>query len=128
MKKIVFIEDELALQKTLGDFLRSQGFEVVSAYDGEEGFELVRKEKPGLVLLDLILPRLHGLDVLKAMRQDAALASIPVIILTNMDSKESVEQAVELGAKAYLVKTNYTLDEVLEKVKQVATDTSELPQ
>lgn len=119
MTKIVFIEDEPALQKTLGDFLREQGFAVISALDGEQGLAAVSREHPALVLLDLVLPRMHGLDVLASLQNNPALAAIPVIVLTNVESNESVERAIALGAKAYLVKTNYTLQEMLEKVKNV---------
>ncbi len=119
MAKIVFIEDEPALQKTLGDFLRSRGYTVVSALDGETGLRLIKSERPRLVLLDLILPRLHGLDVMEAMRADPHLKNIPVVVLSNVESSDSVERAVELGAKAYLIKTSYTLDEVVEKIKGV---------
>ncbi len=119
MAKILFIEDEPALQETLGDFLGEQGHAVLSALDGEAGLEMVRRERPDLVLLDLILPRLHGIELLERMRQDPATAGTPVIILTNLESAEEVRRAIELGAKAYLVKTNYTLDEVLEKIQSV---------
>ena len=119
MKKILFIEDESALQQTLGDFLRQQGYAVISALDGEAGLEAIRKERPDLVLLDLILPKKHGMDVFREMHADPATASIPVIVLSNVESSDTVRQALELGAKAYLVKTNYSLDEVLEKVKTV---------
>lgn len=117
MKKILFIEDEPALQKALGDFLRGQGYEVTAALDGEAGANALRRERPDLVLLDLVLPKKHGLEVLAEMRANPALALIPVIVLTNVETEDALVQAVELGAKAYLVKTGYALDEVLEKVK-----------
>ncbi|MBI4132421.1 MAG: response regulator [Candidatus Sungbacteria bacterium] len=119
MKKILFIEDEPALQQTLGDFLKEQGYEVIPALDGEAGFAAIRSERPDLILLDLILPKKHGFDVFREMRGDPELAAIPVIVLTNVESGDAIKQASELGAKAYLVKTNYSLDEVLEKVKGV---------
>lgn len=119
MPKILFVEDEPALQKALGDFLRQEKFEVIAALDGEQGLAMARRERPDLVLMDLILPRKRGLDVLAEMKTDPLLAQIPVIVLTNVESNDAVEKAVELGAKAYLVKANYRLDEVLEKVKSV---------
>lgn len=119
MAKIVFIEDEPNLQKTLATFLIAQGYEVFAELDGEAGLAAVRREHPDLVLLDLILPRKHGLEVLEDIRKDPAIAAIPVIIITNMESSDAVERAVELGAKAYLVKTNYALEEVLAKIKNV---------
>lgn len=117
MAKILFIEDEPALQKVLGDFLQRQGYEVTAALDGAEGLDAARRDRPDLILLDLVLPRLSGLEVLERFREDSNLAAVPVIVLTNVESNEAVEQAVGLGAKAYLVKTNYRLEEVLEKVK-----------
>ena len=118
-KTVLFIEDEPALQKTLGEFLREQGYAVIAALDGEAGLDAARRLHPDLVLLDIILPRKPGLEVLEALRGDPELAAIPVIILTNVESGEAVERAVALGARAYLVKTNYALDEVLEKVAAV---------
>lgn len=117
MAKILLIEDDPALVKALGEFLSLAGYEVASALDGEAGLALARTERPDLILLDLILPRLPGIEVLKELRKDPELAAVPVIVLTNVESTETVEQAVELGAKAYLVKTSYSLEEVLEKVK-----------
>ncbi|MDP3727764.1 MAG: response regulator [bacterium] len=119
MKKILFIEDEPALQQTLGDFLKGQWYAVVAALDGEAGLAAIKSERPDLVLLDLILPRKHGLDVLREMRADPSIAAIPVIVLTNIESGDAIKEATELGARAYLIKTNYSLDEVLEKVKAV---------
>jgi len=119
MAKIIFIEDAPALQKILGGFLRDLGYNVTSAMDGEAGLALIKKERPDLVLLDLILPKKSGLEMLEEMRSDNSTSSIPVIVLTNVESSESVEGALRLGAKAYLVKTNYSLDEVLEKIKNV---------
>lgn len=119
MAKIIFIEDEPALQKTLGGFLRDLGYGVISALDGEAGLALIKKERPDLVLLDLILPKKSGLEVLEEMRGDGSISATPAIILTNVESSETVEKAVRLGARAYLIKTNYSLDEVLEKIKNV---------
>lgn len=118
MKKILFIEDEFGLQKTLGEFLRKNGYEVISALDGETGLRLAKEKLPDLVLLDLILPRKHGLDVLKELKDDKKTKDIPVIILTNLESLEDVQKAIELGATTYLVKANYSLEEVVEKIKE----------
>ncbi len=119
MSKILFIEDEAAIQKTLGDSLRAKGYEVQSALDGEVGLRLAKSGKPDLILLDLILPKKHGLEVLEELRKDEAVSNIPVIILTNLENIGEVEKAVELGATTYLVKANYSLNEVIEKVEQV---------
>jgi len=118
MKTILFIEDEQALQKTMGDRLSQEGYEVISALDGEIGLNLAGTQKPDLILLDLILPKLPGLEVLKKLKEDAATQNIPVIIMTNLEEMEKVNKALELGATTYLVKANYSLEEVVGKVKQ----------
>ena len=115
MKKILFIEDEAALQKTFGDILTKEGYEMVSALDGEEGLRLAKSEKPDLILLDLILPKIHGFEVLKQLKGDEATKNISI---TNLESVDDVEKAIEIGATTYLVKANYTLEEVLKKIKQ----------
>ena len=118
MSKILFIEDEQALQKTLGDLLKGEGYDVVSAFDGETGLKMVKMEKPNLVLLDLILPKMHGFDVLQKVKEDSEIKDIPLIVLTNLEGMGDVEKALELGATTYLVKANYSLDEVLSKVRK----------
>ncbi len=122
MKKILFIEDEAAIQKTLGEFLRKKGYEVQSALDGEVGLRLAKTGNPDLILLDLILPKKHGLDVLKELHLDNNTKNIPVIILTNLENVGEVEKAIEFGATTYLVKANYSLEEVTEKIKKVLGD------
>ena len=118
MKKILFIEDESALQKTLSDYLKKEGYEVISALDGESGLRLAQTQKPDLILLDLILPKMDGFEVLRKLMENPETKEIPVIILTNLERMEDIGRALELGAKTYLVKANYTLKEVTEKVKQ----------
>lgn len=118
MKKILFIEDESALQKTFGDVLKKEGYEMGSALDGEIGLRLAKVQKPDLILLDLVLPKLHGFEVLKKLKEDSETKDIPVIVLTNLESIEEVEKALELGATTYLVKAQYSLEEVIEKIKK----------
>lgn len=118
-KKILFVEDEPAIQATLGDFLKAAGFSVSSAADGVSGLEMANKEKPDLILLDLILPKKNGFDVLLELKQNPKTGAIPVVVLTNLESAEDIDRALEAGAAAYLVKTNYRLEEVAEKVKSL---------
>lgn len=118
MKKILFIEDESALQKTFRDVLEREGYEMISALDGESGLRLAKTQKPDLILLDLILPKKDGFDVLKELKENEATKEIPVIVLTNLEEIESIEKAIELGATTYLVKAQYTLEEVIQKVKK----------
>ncbi|MFH1780657.1 MAG: response regulator [Candidatus Nealsonbacteria bacterium] len=117
-KKILLIEDEAALQKTLGDVLGQEGYIVMSALDGEIGLKMAQAETPDLILLDLVLPKMHGFEVLKALKENIATKDIPVIVLTNLESMGDIEKALELGATTYLVKASYTLEEVVDKIKK----------
>ena len=118
MQKIVFIEDEISLQQALSHVLKEEGYAVVSAYDGEMGLATVHNEKPDLVLLDLILPKLHGFAVLEKLKSDPATAGIPIIILSNLEDNQDIERALTAGASAYLVKTSYQISEVVQKIKE----------
>lgn len=117
MKKILFVEDESVLQKTCGEVLRKQGYKVLSALDGEIGLRLAKTQKPDLILLDLILPKIDGFELLKKLKESEETKTIPVIILTNLEGVGDVEKAIELGATTYLVKTDYNLEEVVDKIK-----------
>lgn len=118
-KKILFIEDESALQRAATDILTQEGYEVLSALNGEEGLSIAQKDVPDLVLLDLILPQKNGFEVLEALKKDEKTKHIPIIILSNLEGNADIERALELGATTYLVKTNYRLEEVVEKIKQI---------
>ena len=119
MKKILFVEDEPTLQKAVGEILTQEGFKVFGALDGEKGLKLIKKEMPDLILLDLILPKKDGFEVLKEIKEDEKLKDIPVIDLTNLEGMGDVEKALSLGATTYLVKANYELGDVVEKIKQI---------
>jgi CheY-like chemotaxis protein len=118
MKTILFIEDESALQKTFGEIIKNEGYEIISALNGEDGLKLAKVKKPDLILLDLVLPKIHGFDVLKQLKSDPETKEIPVIVLTNLEEIGNVEKAIELGATTYLVKAQYSLPEVIEKIKK----------
>ncbi len=118
MKKILIIEDEQVLQKTLEKFLIDEGYNLVSATDGEIGLKLARTQKPNLIMLDLILPKLNGFEVLKELKANKETKNIPVIILTNLETMDDINKALELGATTYLVKVNYKLEEIVEKIEQ----------
>lgn len=118
MKTILFIEDESTLQKTFGEVLEQEGYEMISALDGESGLRMAKAKKPDLILLDLILPKIHGFEVLKKIKEDKEIRDIPIIILTNLEGMKDVDRAIEMGATTYLVKAQYSLEEVLKKIKQ----------
>jgi len=91
-KKILIIEDEKTLRFLLAQYLRADGFEVEEAVDGEEGLKKMKENKPDLVLLDLILPTIHGFEVLTQIKKDPLLESVPVMILSNLGQKEEIEK------------------------------------
>ena len=115
--KIVLIEDDEILSKVLYTELIDASFEVTQAFDGEAGLTLVKSEKPDLVLLDLILPKKHGFEVLAELKKSADTASIPVLILTMLGSDEDIKKGLQLGADDYIVKSQHAVGEIVEKVK-----------
>ena len=119
MKKILFIEDDPILQKTFGETVKEKGHELSSVFSGEAGFEAAKTEKPDLILLDLVLPKMHGFEVLKKLKADQDTKDIPVIVLTNLEGTGEIEKALELGATTYLLKAQYTLKELAEKIKTI---------
>jgi len=117
VQNILLIEDEAALQKTIGEVLQKEGYNMLSAMDGEEGIKIAREKKPDLILLDLILPKKDGFGVLSSLKSSSETKSIPIIVLTNLGEMENIDRAVELGATTYLVKSDYSLKEIVEKIK-----------
>jgi DNA-binding response OmpR family regulator len=118
MKKILFVEDEFNLQKSVGEFLKEKGYEVVHALDGEMGLKLANEDKPDLMLLDIILPKMNGFEVLKKLKREEKTKDIPVIVLTNLENPQDIEKSLTLGAKTYLVKSDYELEDISEKIEQ----------
>ena len=117
--KILIVEDEEILLTALSEELKQEGFNVVGAKDGQEGVEKAQSEKPDLVLLDLVMPRLDGIGALKAMKDNAEIRDIPVVILTNLSDYDKISDALSLGAMDYLVKANYRLEDLVNKIKTV---------
>lgn len=118
MQTILIVEDEPTLQKALSIALEREGYEVKSALEGDAGLNLAKESKPNLILLDLILPKIDGFEILAELKKDESTKEIPVIILTNLESSQDIEKALVLGAKTYLVKANYDLKDVIQKVKE----------
>lgn len=115
--KIALIEDDEILAEVLYAELVEAGFEVVPAFDGNEGLKQVRSNHPDLVLLDLILPEKHGFDVLAELKKSPDTANIPVIILTLLGEDEDIKKGLKLGAQDYIVKSSHSIAEIVEKVK-----------
>jgi len=119
MKKILFIEDDDNLIKSFGDEIKKDGIDFIYALNGEDGVKMAKKEKVDLILLDIILPKKSGFDVLKEIKEDETIKNTPVIILTNLEEEKDIEKALSYGAYTYLVKANYSLNDIIKKVKEV---------
>lgn len=117
--KILVVEDEEILLTALSEELKQEGFTVVGARDGVEGVEKSLSEKPDLILLDLVMPRLDGIGALKQIKENPVTKDIPVVILTNLSDYDKISDALTLGAMDYLVKANYRLEDLVTKIKTV---------
>ena len=118
-KKILIVEDESALLFAMKAELSHSGFDVEVASDGEEALKKVKTANPKLVILDLLLPKKDGFEVLEEMKKQGFTEQIPVIVVSNLGEKKNVDRAMELGAKDYLVKTDNSLEGILSKVKNI---------
>ena len=118
MKKILIVEDEQMLSEMYQDVFSREGFTVVSAFTGQEAREVAKTEKPDFILLDILLPGDDGVAFLKKKKEDPDIASIPVIAFSNFDDPEIRKQAFQLGVQDYLIKTNYTPQELIKKVEK----------
>ena len=116
-QKLFIIEDEAALLYALEAKLRLEGFQVETAGDGEEALKRLKNYKPDLIILDIILPKIDGWEVLNMIRADVKLVNVPVVIVTNLTDKHSREKGVELGVTNYLVKSDYDLGELVGRIK-----------
>lgn len=118
-KTILFVEDDLNLLKLITESLEDAGYKVIKALDGEDCIEILKDIKPDLILLDLILPKKDGFDVLSETSKDQMTKNIPIIVLTNLEEKFDIERALSYGVRAYLVKTNYGPSEIVKKVGEI---------
>jgi DNA-binding response OmpR family regulator len=118
---ILIVEDQPGFRRIYHDVLLNDGYEVLEAQDGEEGWEMVKGHKPHLVLLDLGLPKIDGFEVLKRIRADAETSAIPVIIFSVLGEQKDVKKGLELGANDYTVKGFYTPRQILSKVRSLIT-------
>lgn len=113
----MIVEDDSFVMDIYKTKLSQEGFSVVEAENGAEALKKLKDVKPNLMLLDIIMPYMDGLEVLKKMKENEDTKDIPVILLTNLSQKEEVDKGVSLGAKDYLIKSHFTPSEVLEKIK-----------
>ncbi len=120
-KKILVIEDDPLLSKMYEAKLTNGGYQVVKASDGEEGLKMSLSEHPDFILLDVMMPRLSGIDMLAMLRKDPWGAKVPVLVLTNLSEQQEGSKAAALGVKEYLVKANFTPSEILAKINTYLT-------
>lgn len=118
MNHVLIVEDEEFLVRALKDNLISEGYTVSIAMDGEAAFDELKKKKPSLILLDLLLPKKNGFDVLRDVRANPEYQHIPVVILSNLGEDSEIKRALELGANDYFVKSQHPIQEVIEKVRE----------
>jgi len=119
MKKILLIEDDPFLIDIYTVKIKESGFEIAVAKDGEKALRALEKEKPDLLLLDIVLPRIDGWELLKKIKEKDEFKNLLVIILSNLGQKQEVKKGLDLGAAKYLIKAHYTPTEVVEEIKKV---------
>jgi DNA-binding response OmpR family regulator len=118
-KYILLVEDDKFLSEMYATKLTSAGFEIETAADGQAALQKIREKTPDLILLDIVLPKMDGFEVLQFLKKDPALKNIMVIFLTNLGQKEEVDKGLALGANDYIIKAHFTPTEVVAKVKMV---------
>jgi DNA-binding response OmpR family regulator len=117
MKKILIIEDDSFLQGLEVGKLEKEGYKVITASSGEEAMKKINESGISAILLDLVLPNFDGFEILKKIRETEALKTIPVIVFSNLSEEKTVTRSKNLGATEFMVKSNFTLDELLKRIK-----------
>jgi CheY-like chemotaxis protein len=118
-KRVLLVEDDRFLRRACEASLRQRGFTVQTAADGEEGLRLARTEAPDIILLDLLMPKLSGLDVLRALKADAATRGLPVLVLSNSSRQQDIDEITRLGVVGYFVKADLSLQALGDRVAQL---------
>lgn len=118
-KKVLIIEDEAVLLELFADKFTSESFEVLQSTTAEKGIQLALRNKPDLILLDIILPKMDGLTMLKMLREDSWGKNVPVIILSNVNDQQKISQAMQHGVYDYVIKTDLILNDLVKEVKEV---------
>ncbi len=116
MKKVLIIEDDEFLQGLEAAKIKKSGYDVIAAQNGEDGMRRISDPKIDLVLLDLLLPNFDGFQILKKIRETEATKNIPVIVFSNLSEKKDLDRATELGATRFMIKSNFSLEELIEYI------------
>ena len=118
-KKIVIVEDDRFLSLVLKGRLEKEGYNVIPAYDGEEGLALIKKELPSLVVLDLVMPKMTGFELLERLSTDPQISRIPVVVASNLGQESDIQKAKNLGVRDYYVKVQTSVDELVRMFKTI---------
>lgn len=120
--KILLIEDDPFLLNMYATKFELEGFEIFSADDGERALKAANKDRPDIILLDVLLPKMDGFEVLKELKKNEETKAVPVILLTNLSQRDDVEKGMALGAVDYLIKAHFMPTEVVEKIKKILAE------
>lgn len=118
-KSVLIIDDDLTLREMYEEYLKASGFTVISAQDGEEGLQKAKESKPTAILLDLMMPKMNGIEVLKHLKADDSTSGIPVIVFTALIQDLEKQESLAAGASDYVVKTEVTPKSILDKIHQL---------
>lgn len=118
-KKIVIVEDDRFLSLVLKSRMEKEGYNVIPAYDGEEGLALIKKELPSLVVLDLVMPKMTGFEVLQKLSTDPQVSRIPIVVASNLGQESDIQKAKNLGVREYYVKVQTSIDDLVKIFKGV---------
>ncbi len=121
-KKILIIEDEKLLAEMYRDRFIQEGYQVSLAFTSEEGIDLAKKERPDFILLDILLPKENGVGFLKRLKQEPEISSTPVVAFSNYDEPQMRKEAESFGIKAYLLKTDFTPQDLVKKIKEYLSE------
>lgn len=117
-KTVLIVEDEKDLAGILVDRFSSAGFHTLIAHDGEEGLKMAKEHKPDLILLDILMPKMDGIDMLKKLRKEKVGETLPAVILTNLSDPEKMTEAAEESVHDYWIKADHSLDDLIHKIKE----------
>lgn len=118
-KSVLLVDDDLTLREMYSEQLKAEGFEVITAKDGEEALAQAKENRPNIILLDIMMPKINGLDVLKQLKEGSETKDIPVIVLTALIQDRERMESITRGADDYIVKSEIMPGEVIEKIKAV---------
>ena len=117
MKTILIIDDDAVFQKTIKTKLEGLSYKVTLASDGEDGLSMVETDRPDLILLDIMMPKMNGIDFLKQLKLKKEFANIPIIITSNIETPEKIGEGTSLGIRAYIIKSNETLETIVGEIQ-----------